>query len=158
MFAAPAPALAPAPAQTRWTRVELRADVVRSGPQVPPTLAGFRRLATELGIGTGPVEDVWAAAVDEHAVRSMALVARGQRLQVGVALPPILAVPLLAGTDKLVLLHTHPSDPPIPSGYDLELTSAVMAAANACGMWLVDHIIVANDGRMASLRAAGHLG
>jgi hypothetical protein len=145
------------PAQTGWTQIELRSVTVDDGPAVPATVAGFVRLARQLGIGQYPLEEVWVAAVDATRIRSISLIARGQHHTTSVPLPAVLAVPLLAGVDRLVLLHTHPSGPLVPSEVDLELTRRVVVAANACGIWVADHLIVGRDGRLISLRALGHL-
>lgn len=140
-----------------WSQVELRAVRVDGGPRVPSTAAGIMAIARQLGIGGHPLEEVWVAAVDGHYVRSIAMVARGRHHEVHVSLPAVLSVPLLAGTDRLTLIHTHPSAPPVPSSEDVDLTRAVAAAANACGLWLDDHLIVDGDNDVASLRALGWL-
>jgi len=147
----------PSPAAQRWSQIELRATVVTDGPIVPSTLDGFGTLVRQLAIGQHPAEEVWVAAVDGSQIRAISMTARGQYHAVQVALPAILAVPLLAGCAQLTVLHTHPSSVLTPSAEDIELTRLVAAAANTCGLLLADHLIVARDGRMASLRRLGHL-
>jgi hypothetical protein len=149
----PAPLRVPrAPSAPRWSRVELRAEVVSTAPALSATVAGFASLIGQLGIGDHPLEEVWVAAVDAHFISAIALVARGVHARVEVALPAVLAVPLLAGTNRLVLVHTHPGGSTEPSSDDLVLTRNVVAAANAAGLVLADHLIVARGGAISSLR------
>jgi len=57
---------------------------------------------------------------------------------------------------QLVLAHNHPDSVAEPSRDDIELTKQLAAAANAIGVTLVDHIIVAGDG-YCSLAKKGYL-
>ena len=51
-----------------------------------------------------------------------------------------------------VLVHNHPSGDPRPSEADRRFTAQVRAAAEVCGLELIDHLIVARGG-WRSLRA-----
>jgi hypothetical protein len=140
-----------------WRQVELRAETVASGPPVPATAAGIQHLAAELRIGTRPDEEAWAAAVHGGRVRAISLVSRGQPHSVTVPMPATLGLPLLVGAERLLLIHTHPSAPPLPSWQDIELTRTVVKAANLCGLILEDHVIVGGGGSVASLKELGYL-
>ena len=56
----------------------------------------------------------------------------------------------------LILVHTHPSGDPSPSGADIEMTERVRAAAEALGLTLHDHLIIGRE-RELSFRAEGYL-
>lgn len=45
----------------------------------------------------------------------------------------------------IILLHNHPSGNPHPSKQDIEQTKALRKAAEACGLRLLDHIVLADD-------------
>ena len=55
--------------------------------------------------------------------------------------------PLLrTGAHAFILLHNHPSGDPTPSPQDLDMTRMVVDCANAVGILLVDHLIIAGRG------------
>ena len=64
---------------------------------------------------------------------------------------------LSAGATGLLVVHNHPSGCAQPSASDLAFTARLRAAAQVCGIALVDHVIVASGG-WTSMRAAGQLG
>lgn len=45
----------------------------------------------------------------------------------------------------IILVHNHPSGNPLPSRADGEQTEALRNACNACGIYLMDHVIVCDD-------------
>lgn len=141
----------------RWARVELCTVDVAMRQATTATVAGIRSIARQLGIGRHPLEEVWVAAADGRCIRDVCLVGRGQHQQVEVSIPAVLTVPLLAGTDRFFLIHTHPAGSTVPSGHDLELTRSVIEAANTCGLTLIDHVIVTGAGEAISLRELGFL-
>jgi len=63
---------------------------------------------------------------------------------------------LLANAAALIVYHNHPSGDPSPSREDREFTRRLAAAADAVGLRLLDHIVVARDG-CVSFREAGLL-
>ncbi|WP_051929301.1 DNA repair protein RadC [Thermopetrobacter sp. TC1] len=52
---------------------------------------------------------------------------------------------------SIILVHNHPSGDPTPSRADIEMTRRVIEAAEAVGIKVHDHVIVAREGH-ASLR------
>lgn len=56
----------------------------------------------------------------------------------------------------MILIHNHPSGDPTPSREDKELTRKLAATAQALGISVVDHIIIA-DGGFSSLAEMGLL-
>ncbi len=131
----------------RYVRLSL--DVLAEGPDVGTEVD----LLHGHGAHTAAQEEVWVIAVDGSSIRSAACVARGDYHAVSVPLPALLAVPLLAGANRAVLAHNHPSGRLIPSKHDFALTESVVKALNAVGIILEDHLILAPDGRHASFKA-----
>ena len=58
------------------------------------------------------------------------------------------------GASAVVLVHNHPSGDPTPSAPDIEMTRAIASAAEALGIALHDHLIVARSGE-TSFRGLG---
>lgn len=116
-------------------------------------------LATVLAeyLAEEPREAFYVAAVDDLGVRSVSCVARGEYHRVDVPLPLVMAIPILAGANRLVVAHNHPVGELLPSDEDWEMTRAIAKAANHFGMVLDDSVIVAPDGKTFSMREAGHL-
>ena len=110
----------------------------------------------ELIIGEAQ-EIVLVAAVDGDDVRDVVEVARGDYHSVRVSLPAVLAVPLLAGCNRLVVAHNHPSGRLFSSNHDYNLTKQVAEGANVAGLILHDHFIFGPDGRHVSLHETGVL-
>jgi len=63
---------------------------------------------------------------------------------------------LLLNASALILVHNHPSGDPTPSATDIAMTGQIVAAADALGIVLHDHVIVGKSGDL-SFRAEGHL-
>ncbi len=61
---------------------------------------------------------------------------------------------LLCNAAGLIVYHNHPSGDPTPSREDREFTRRLALAAEAVGLRLLDHIVVARDG-CVSFREAG---
>lgn len=144
-------------------------------PEVRRTVPTYRRSRLRLEIdrigyiedGTDPVavmrdelqgeaqEVVLVAALDGLGqVVDLVEVGRGGYHAVVVPLPPLLAVPLLAGCDSVVIAHTHPHGDVRPSQHDYAMTKEIAEALNLCGMTLHDHLIFGPNGNHLSLREA----
>lgn len=153
-----------------------------AGGELPPELRlrripVYRRSRLKLEIerlGNAPNSDPVAAMRDELLgeaqevvlvvaingignVADLVEIARGGYHSVVVPLPPLLAVPILAGCDRLMIAHTHPSGRLAPSEHDYDMTETVVKAVNACGMILTDSLIFGPDGQHLSLRETGVL-
>jgi len=57
----------------------------------------------------------------------------------------------------LILVHNHPSGDPTPSDADIEMTRAIVAAAQALGLSVHDHLIIGKSTEL-SFRSEGMLG
>jgi DNA repair protein RadC len=133
-----------------YHRSRLMLQTVRHGEPETDYVAALRR-----EIMGEAQEVVLVVAINGNAVVSDPVeIARGDYHSVIVPLPALLAVPLLAGADRLVIAHNHPSGRLLPSKHDYALTRTVVEATNLCGMVLHDHIIFGPDGKHLSLREA----
>lgn len=66
-----------------------------------------------------------------------------------------LKVSMLTGASSVVIVHNHPSGDPTPSTQDQDLTENLLAAANALGIEVLDHIVVGYGGAVSSFRYLG---
>jgi len=69
----------------------------------------------------------------------------------------ILKSAILANAAAFVLGHNHPSGEVNPSAEDIEITKRVFAAGDLLGIRLLDHLIIAEDGRWFSFQEDGVL-
>ncbi|MEL7252613.1 MAG: DNA repair protein RadC [Pseudomonadota bacterium] len=63
---------------------------------------------------------------------------------------------LLLNASALIMVHNHPSGDPTPSKADIDMTRQVVAAADALGIVLHDHVIIGKSHEV-SFRADGYL-
>lgn len=77
---------------------------------------------------------------------------RGTLSRAAVEPRAILKEALLRGAAGILVFHTHPSGDPSPSAEDLLFTRHLAAAADACGLKLLDHLILGGAGAWISLR------
>jgi DNA repair protein RadC len=80
---------------------------------------------------------------------------RGTLHQTQVEPREILKEALLRGATGFVLFHTHPSGDPTPSVSDLTYTRKMAKAAEAIGVKLIDHLILAGGGAWLSMLERG---
>jgi DNA repair protein RadC len=62
---------------------------------------------------------------------------------------------LLEGAAAVLLFHTHPSGDIVPSSSDWLLTRRLVAAGQAVGIELLDHLVLGRAGRWTSMRSQG---
>ena len=135
---------------------QLRLEVLRKEERIPDTLAGIAGLLGKWGFSKEPQECMWVIAYDSNLnIRTVVEVARGSHASVELHLPTMLSAVLTCGCDRFMLAHNHPSGRLAPSRNDIDLTVAVMEAANACGLYFEDHMIVAPSGRWLSMTQKG---
>ena len=84
------------------------------------------------------------------------LVTRGTLDETAFYLRNILDEALSSRASAVVLSHNHPGGTPEPSQGDVAATRLAVRALSKVGVWVLDHVIVA-DGRALSMRAAGSL-
>lgn len=56
---------------------------------------------------------------------------------------------------SMVVVHNHPSGDPTPSGADLQLTRRLVKAGDLIGIDVLDHVVIGDCGRHASMRDLG---
>jgi DNA repair protein RadC len=87
------------------------------------------------------------------------IVSRGTRSSTPVSVPDVFVPACVTpGTVSLLLAHNHPSGDPTPSPDDIALTARLESAAAVLDLSIVDHLIVGENQRYYSFRAAGRLG
>lgn len=92
-------------------------------------------------------EEVWVICVGAQ-MRFMSAhqVGKGGLHACALLTRDVLIPVLRSGCQGFILIHNHPSGSPEPSSEDLELTSALEAAATSVCVPLIDHLIVAREG------------
>jgi DNA repair protein RadC len=92
-------------------------------------------------------EELWVLALDGRSrLRAARCVAKGGLHGLAARPPDVLRTALRADASAIVLVHNHPSGDPRPSPEDVAFTHAVAIAAQAVGVPLVDHVVVAREG------------
>lgn len=92
-------------------------------------------------------EELWVLALDGRSrLRAARCVAKGGLHGLAARPPDVLRHALRADASAIVLVHNHPSGDPTPSAEDVVFTHAVAVAAQAVGVPLVDHVVVAREG------------
>ena len=95
-------------------------------------------------------EELWTVALDgRNRLLHARCVARGGQHGCAVGARDILRVALRDGASGLVVVHNHPSGDPHPSTEDIAMTTALVAACEAVGLPLLDHVIVAEQGAVS---------
>jgi DNA repair protein RadC len=123
-----------------------------------PSPAGIADLMKRWGFSLQPQECVWVIAYDAVLqIRTVVEVARGDHKSANVHLPTLLAAVLVSGCERFYLVHNHTTDVVKPTDADLDITDVVMAAANACGLYFEDHVIVSPSGQWYSFRQKGRM-
>lgn len=121
-----------------------------------PEASGLQELLKSWGMPMNAQESFWVVAYDgSRNMRSVVEVARGSYNDVVVSIPSILSAVLLAGTDRFMVVHNHPSGDVEPSAPDITLTQKIAKAANACGLTFEDHVIIGPPDKWYSMMANG---
>ncbi len=91
-------------------------------------------------------EELWVLALDgQHRVRAARRVASGGLHGLAVSVRDPLRFALREGASAMVVVHNHPSGDPTPSIEDLAFTERLVAAGDAAGTPLLDHVVVAGE-------------
>jgi DNA repair protein RadC len=126
--------------------------------ELPSAIDSIPVLMREAGVHTQTQEVMWVCAYDSiMQVRHIIEVARGGYHQMEVSIPAIMTAVLTAGTDRFLIAHNHSSGDVTPTTLDVELTRKVMAAANTCGLYFEDHLILGPSGEEFSMAEEGIL-
>lgn len=115
-----------------------------------PEVTDLDSLFEMWGLTRSTQEALWVVALDNvENIKTVMEVARGGFHDVVVHVPTVLAAVLSAHTDRFYVAHNHPSGPVTPTQEDVNLTAAIMQAANAVALSFEDHIIVGPEGRFS---------
>lgn len=126
--------------------------------ELPSAIDSIPVLMREAGVHDQTQEVVWVCAYDSiMQVRHMIEVARGGYHTVDVPIPAVLTAVLTAGTDRFMIAHNHSTGDVTPTTVDVDLTRKLMTAANACGLYFEDHLILGPNGEEFSMAEAGIL-
>jgi len=94
-----------------------------------------------------PIEEFWALGLDvRHRVRFESCLARGCLTGVEVHPRDVFRVLIEQGVAAVIFCHNHPSGEPTPSREDLDLTQRLREVGQLCGISVLDHVVVAQDG------------
>lgn len=121
----------------RFAAVELRID------KEQPSAVDLNTLLGDWGLTDSSQERLWVISYDGiQQVRTVTEVAVGGYHSLDVPLPPLLTAVLLAGTDRFLVAHNHPTSDISPTMHDVDMVHTIMAAANAAGLYFEDSLIV----------------
>ena len=134
----------------RYAAVELRIE------KEQPTVADLDELFEDWGLTRSTQERLWVVSYDSiEQVRTVTEVYVGGYHEVAVPIPPLLTAVLMAGTDRFLVVHNHPSGDTSPTFHDLDMIHKVMDAANTTGLYFEDALIVGPNATTSSALAMG---
>ena len=100
------------------------------------------------------VEELHVLGLDSHnRVKLHACVARGTLNQVFVSPSDVFRPVIRAAAAGAIVIHNHPTGVASPSPEDMGLTDRLRKAADVLGIKLVDHVVIAREGRFSFLGA-----
>lgn len=141
----------------RSKRAELRLETLAEKEEsFPEYLNDVPRMLQGWGLHKEPVECVWVIAYDaQMTIKTVVEISRGTHTRSEVHIPTVMAAVLTAGCERFMLAHNHPTKRLQPSKGDRDITRKIMAAANACGLFFEDHIIITPNGKWLSFTQRG---
>ena len=91
-------------------------------------------------------EECWVLLLNDscYLIRSVRLSSGGGRATV-VDVRQVLRMALDNCASGIILVHNHPSGNPRPSEADKKQTAQLHKAASACGLQLMDHVVISDD-------------
>lgn len=103
------------------------------------------------------VEHFIALSLDaRHRVVAEHWLAKGTMTSCAISIADVFRVLVRVAAPSVIFVHNHPSGDAAPSGDDIALTQRLIAAGELLGIRVLDHIILAREGRI-SLDEAGML-
>ncbi|RBY79799.1 DNA repair protein [Geodermatophilus sp. TF02-6] len=140
------PGIGPATAARILAATELRRRTVLAEPA--PAVSGSAGVAAAVvpHLQDRHRERLLIAVLDRRLrVIDVATVAEGMTAHAAVPIDDVLRAVLVRGGRAFALAHNHPGGSLEPSPADRQATKQVRAAAAACGLRFLDHLIVAGD-------------
>lgn len=122
------------------------------------SLDGQAKLLHRWGLTQSPIEQMWVIAysANDH-LRTVVTVGMGTHIDVQGHMPTLLGAVIAAGSERFMVVHNHPDGPAAPSEGDAAATLEIKVAAEHCGLWFEDHMIVAPGEEPFSFHRAGLL-
>ena len=142
------PGFGPALAANWALHAELRSRLAEAPVRERQVLSDANMVAegAKARFGSGPVEEFWAAFVDnQNRVISWERLSRGTVDQTAVFPREVLALALSHHASGLILAHNHPGGNASPSEADRQLTVRIQRAAGELGVRVLDHLIVTEE-------------
>lgn len=103
------------------------------------------------------VEEAWVLLLNQnYKLIKLVRISHGGISETSVDLRIIMKEALLANATVLALCHNHPSNNPVPSKFDDQLTQRVKKACEVMRIFFMDHVIV-TDGKYYSYYEQGRL-
>lgn len=134
-------------------RAIVEAELRREHIEGPQGVAAWARAQ----LGGLAHEEVWALCLDgRHRLLRAVRLAQGGGSSCSTTAADVLRAVLRAGARAFVLVHNHPSGDPTPSAEDVTMTKAVVKAAEAVRLPLLDHVIIGGS-MHRSLFELGHI-
>lgn len=91
-------------------------------------------------------EECWVLLLDEgHRLIHKQMLSLGGSKSTVIDIRLLMALALEKKASGLILAHNHPSGNPEPSTADVKQTEALHNAASACGIMLLDHVIICDN-------------
>lgn len=142
---------------SRSRRAQLRLEVLDEKAEAfPEYLSDVPKMLQRWNLHLEPVECVWVIAYDANmTVKTVIEVGRGTHTRSEVHIPTVMAAVMTAGCERFMLAHNHPTNRLKPSKGDIDITRKIMAAANACGLFFEDHIILSPNQKWVSMTQRG---
>ncbi len=91
----------------------------------------------------------------QNSIVGVEVVSQGGRSSSCFTPAEVLRSAIIRNASAIIVGHNHPSGDPEPSEHDLETTRALEVACGIIGIALLDHIIVARNGKCCSLLERG---
>jgi len=120
----------------------------------PEAVARF--LETELGHQSRERFGVLFLDQQHHLIQ-FSILFEGTLNQASVHPREILKTALDCQAAAIILAHNHPSGDPAPSSADIQLTKQIAQASDLLDIRLLDHLIIGDFGRWASLAQLGYM-
>lgn len=130
----------------------------RTPPQTLAKVGNSRDVADLMKplLGALAHEEMWILALDgRNRVRGQRRVAQGGLHGASVMPVDILRGAIAEAASSIILVHNHPGGAPDPSPEDIAMTKRLVAACDAVGVPLADHVIVTGSGAYVSLLDLG---
>jgi len=152
--------LGPASASQIKAALELGQRLATLQPEQRPRISGPDDVGAMLGLEMAALEQEELRVLllnTKNEVHSIRTVYRGSVNSTQVRIGEILRDAVRRNTPALIAVHNHPSGDPTPSPDDIAMTKDLIKGGKLLDIDVLDHIVIGDGGRVASLRGAGLL-